>query len=180
MESAVARLAFLCFLLSGCGLGGRAIDFTSVAQARAGLEHPRDRLPLDEEEMPEREPREVGSVFVGELLAIFPGLFVHGLGHYYAGDYRTATRLFRIGEFGYLLTAVGGGVGVGGYYLDRSSGSNWPPITLYATGGTIALIGVTYVLSAWFYDMIDTPRAVKSGGEPPPRTPFVDSLDLFK
>jgi len=116
---------------------------------------------------------------VGELLAIFPGILIHGAGHYYAGDYATAGKLFRIGEFGYLLTAVGAGAGVGAYYLDRNDQKGYA-YSLYATGGVITLAGVTYVMTAWIYDLIDTPRAVRSGGEPPPRSEFVEALDIFK
>ena len=169
----------LAGLLCGCGLPSCRIDVSLVSDARAVLAQANERLPLEEEEHPVPEARKPsGSVIIGELLAIFPGLLVHGLGHYYAGDYPTAGKLFRIGEFGYVLTAAGGGLGYAGYQLDRNDQKSFA-YTLYGTGGTIALAGVCYVFTAWFYDMIDTPRAVRTGGAPPPRSDFVEALDIF-
>jgi hypothetical protein len=174
--------------LVGCGLSGKAIHVGAARDARLALlaqsspARQQPRLPLEgEDEMiPESgESRQTGSVIIGELLAFFPGMLVQGLGHYYAGDYVTSAQLFRVGEFGLLCTVVGGGVGIGGYYLDKADQQGFA-YSMYATGGTFALIGVTYFLTAWFYDMIDTPRAVRSGGEPPPRSPFVEALDFFK
>lgn len=156
------------------------IEISAVNDARNFLAQARERLPLEQDEHPVVEASEPsGSVIVGELLAIFPGLLVHGIGHYYASDYATAGRLFRIGEFGYLLTAAGGGVGLGGYYLDRSNHDGFA-YSLYATGGTLALAGICYVFTAWIYDMVDTPRAVRTGGAPPPKSEFVEALDIFK
>ena len=105
------------------------------------------------------------SVFVGTLLAFFPGIFVHGLGHTYAGDQQSARRLREMGEWGYILTAIGGGLVVGGVALDDSS-SDIVPTSLYVSGGTIGGIGLGFFLMAWFLDMYDTPRAVRSGGRP--------------
>jgi len=173
-------VAMGAFLLSGCGLSPGAFSVSAVLEARAGLDEPRVRLPVEEEEVPEQETRKPsGSVFLGELLAFFPGLIVPGVGHYYAGDYRTASRLLRIGEFGYLLTAVGGGIGIGGYYLHQKESQTTFAYSLYATGGVIGTCGIGFVLTAWIYDMVDTPRAVRTGGTPPPRSSFVDSLDIF-
>jgi hypothetical protein len=153
------------------------LDPDALGAARAGLFREPDFLPPEDDlDRPRASP--AGSVWVGELLAIFPGLLVHGMGHYYAGDHQTAKRLRHIGEFGYVLTAVGGGMGVGAYYLDQED-LNGFAYTLYGTGGVLVIAGITYIFTAWIYDMIDTPRAVRSGGEPPPRTPFIDSLDLF-
>ena len=105
------------------------------------------------------------SLIIADLLAFFPGLFVHGLGHNYAGDHATARNLRSMGEWGYLLTGLGGGIGAGAYFLDQSN-DNILPISLYITGGIVAGVGLAYFFSAWIMDMIDTPRAVKSGGAP--------------
>lgn len=165
--------------LVGCSLPSGSIDVSLVNGARAVLAQAHERLPLQEDEHPVPEAKKpAGSVIVGELLAIFPGILVHGLGHYYAGDHATASKLFRIGEFGYVLTAVGGGLGFAGYALDRNDQKGFA-YSLYGTGGTIALAGVFYVFTAWIYDLLDTPRAVRTGGAPPPRSDFVEGLDLF-
>ena len=170
-------LFFIALLLfcGGCAAPFEAIDAGLARGARLALRQERPpQLEGDEEmEPPEEEPQRK-SVLVGELLAIFPGLLWHGLGHYYAGDTRTARRIHKAGEWGYLLTAIGGGVVLGGYFLDKHADEHdqqWEQniaISLYATGGVTGTIGGGFFLTAWFYDMIDTPRAVRSGGEPPP------------
>ena len=50
------------------------------------------------------------SVFVGELLAIFPGFFVHGLGHRYAGNTDTADEILTMELYSLLTTGLGGGL----------------------------------------------------------------------
>ena len=182
----LAGCSFLLVLASGCAISFESIDVRAVVAARAGVEqfdndaesepYPR---PSDEDiDRGEEQPRARRSAFLGTLLAIFPGLLVPGTGHYYAGDRKTARQLFRVGETGLVLTAVGGGLVVGGIAAGESDlvGTS---ISLYVTGGGIAGIGLTYLLSAWIYDIIDTPRAARSGGRPPPRTPFVEGLDIF-
>lgn len=184
------------FALSGCALrgGDLGIDWSVVEVARFRLadtgriaarvagqgafgEDP-EVVIVDEGGASDGEKPGVASAVLGELLAIFPGVVVPGIGHYYAGDRATGSRLLRIGEFGWLLTVVGGGLVVGGYALDKND-LEGTAYGLYGTGGFLGAIGLTYVLTAWFYDMIDTPRAVLSGGEPPPHSDFVESLDFF-
>lgn len=184
-------LLVACLITTGCGLSQRRLDVEALSQLRGSLANMEDEAttyyeheePLIEE--PQAKPG-VGSVIVGEMLAIFPGFFIHGLGHYYAGDRRTSRQINRVGQFGYVMTALGGGVLIGGYALDQDDtevlGSNLTTptaYTLYAVGGVGAAIGVTYFFTAWIYDIIDTPRAVRSGGKPPPRSKFVESLDFF-
>jgi hypothetical protein len=180
----VALLLPLAAAGSGCALSWSPLDLVAVQNARRGLDE-FEKHPIKRPEKPKVEEEEVstGSVILGELIAIFPGFFVHGLGHHYAGDYKTSRRLSHVGQLGYLLTAVGGGLAVGAYYIDKGDDDNdYQGIvySMYGAGGTIGVIGVGYFLVAWFYDMIDTPRAVESGGEPPRRTPLLDSMDLFE
>jgi hypothetical protein len=168
----------------GCTFYGGPLDLVAIQDARAGLDH-FEKHPIRSPEKPkvEEEEASTGSVILGELIAIFPGIFIHGLGHHYAGDYKTARRLSHIGQIGYLLTFVGGGLAVGGYYIDKGDdNNNYQGIvySMYGAGGTIGVIGVGYFLVAWFYDMIDTPRAVESGGEPPRKSSMLDSMDLFE
>ncbi len=166
-------------LLAGCSVSGVRIDPLAVQKARALFQSEYERFPLEQEEKFKPEEKSTGSVILGELIAIFPGLLVHGLGHYYAGDYQTARRLRHVGEMGYVMTAVGAGVVTGGYYLGKEDLHGFS-YSLYGVGGTIGVAGVFYLLTAWFYDMIDTPRAVSTGGEPPPRSEFIESLDIFE
>lgn len=178
----VARSSAALALLwaTGCSMNWEMIDVSSVAKARVGFEMAQEHRKLHppDEETPEKESSSNGSVFVGELLAIFPGMFVHGLGHYYARDYQTAARLRRIGEFGYIMTLVGAGTVAGGYFMSKNDKLGLA-YGFYGTGGVIGVAGLAYFLTAWGYDMIDTPRAVESGGKPPPRSPLVESMDIF-
>ena len=162
-------LACALLLSGGCASPFEAIDGTLAREARLALrqERPPQLEGEDMEEAPgEEAPRR--SVIIGELLAIFPGMLWHGLGHYYAGDTRTARRIHKAGEWGYLLTALGGGIALGGYYVDKETSLDSFAISLYVAGGVTGTIGSGFFLTAWFYDMIDTPRAVESGGQPPP------------
>lgn len=177
----------LILVASGCAGGLDPIDVRAVVAARQGVEEfgmrgERERFPLgDEDDIDRGEEPAVKrrSAVLSTLLAFFPGLLVPGTGHFYAGDRRTARQLLRVGETGWVLTAVGGGLAVGGYAAGQSDLTS-TSISLYVSGGGIGGIGLAYVLSAWIYDMIDAPRAARSGGEPPPRTPFVKSLDIFE
>jgi hypothetical protein len=126
-----------------------------------------------------------GQAILGELLAIFPGVLVPGLGHYYAGDTRTAHLITRVGLFGEGLILVGGGTAVGGYYVFENS-DDWDDVgqasvgaTLVILGGATAVAGLVPFLTAWWYDMIDTPRAVLSGGQPAPNPEVLLRMDVF-
>jgi hypothetical protein len=178
----LAALGLFLAAASGCSLRWDVVDPRLAGEARLFLQQ-NDR-DLDWPPADEYEPREpmregtFGEILVGELIAIFPGLIVPGLGHYYAGDYRTSAQLRRVGQFGQLLTAIGGGLLYGGYALDRNDQKTFA-YSLYGTGGTIGILGLFFYMTAYVYDVIDTPRAVRSGGRPPPRSDFVDSLDIF-
>ena len=189
-----AGLLLTCLYGSGCSLGEWRLSVDAVDGARVALAQlsERDLYYRDEEEGEEArddsdvEQGSVGDVIVAELIAFFPGMLVHGLGHLYAGDQETFGRLSSLGQLGYLLTIVGGGLGVGGYYLDQEDtevlGQDLTQSTaysLYAAGGVAGGIGLTYFFTAWIYDMIDTPRAVFSGGRPPPRSKFIESLEII-
>ncbi|MGQ9591908.1 MAG: hypothetical protein ACUVYA_16630, partial [Planctomycetota bacterium] len=167
-----------------CGAVPRALDIASVRRARLGFEEYYEKYPVGDvrpEKVAERGGS-IGSIVLGEAIAIFPGLVVPGLGHFYAGDNETATKLLRIGQTGYLFAGIGAGLCAGGYFLDEADeDDHWNGVAygLYAAGGLSGVIGVGFLLSAWVFDIVDTPRAVSSGGQPPPRTPFVESMDIF-
>jgi hypothetical protein len=170
---AALLVALLCFVGNGCAPTFQRIDSRLATRARQGL--PRSfhfitqqydfagEEPSYDEEVEEDEERGRKSLFVATLLAIFPGMLIHGLGHYYAEDYETAKNIREIGEWGYLLTAVGGGVGTGAYFIDKSQ-DNFLPLSMYITGGTIASVGLAYFFTAWILDIYDVPRAVRTGG----------------
>lgn len=183
----VVLLGTSAVLLAGCATGFGTLDLTTVRRARSGFQEHFEKYPIGSERRAEevragKTKKSAGSVIVGELIAIFPGFFVHGLGHYYAGDYATARQLRRLGEVGWIFSGVGAGLVVGGYYLDGDDDDDdYQNIvySLYGTGSFFGLVGLGYLAVAWVYDMIDTPRAIESGGEPPPRSRFIESLSIF-
>jgi hypothetical protein len=169
--------------LGGCAGPFETIDRRLAFEARLALRQERPPRPIEDEEeeasrsMEEAQPRR--SVVVGELLAIFPGFLWHGLGHQYAGDNQTAKQIREAGSWGYLLTVLGAGLATGGYFIDKETDPrfNSYAISLYAAGGVTGGIGVAFFLTAWFYDMIDTPRAVEAGGRPPPKGTLFNKED---
>ena len=158
---------------SGCAAPFEAIDRSLARAARVALVS-QERPPRFDGERDEDEPAvepspRRGSVFLAELVAIFPGILWPGLGHRYAGDIDTYQNINQAGQSGYLFLALGGGTLVGAHYLDHTDqpAHNYA-VPLYATGGVMAGIGVGFYVTAWIYDLIDTPRAVRTGGQPPP------------
>ncbi len=179
-------LVLFQLVFTGCGGldHGRGLDEASILRARAAY---RDRVSLvsvqtqddSGDKWPVEQPSDrAGSLFdvvVAELIAIGPGMIVQGLGHRYAGDYKTAGQLMRVGGVGIGLSGLSFGLVAAG----REISEDWIGGAVSGAGYGIGVIGVGYYLSAWFYDIYDTPRAVRSGGRSPPDSPFVDSLDFI-
>ncbi len=190
----VRCLLLACLGFASCGVSGCAsfgpdpsveIDAGLVARARARLQAdlsvPDFDLPPEDEwdETDRRRRGNIGEAILGEVIAIVPGLILPGLGHMYAGDRRTGSQLMRVGGTGIVLTALGGGVALGGYAIDQDDDlPSGLAYGLYGTGGLVGVIGLAYYLTAYIYDVADTPRAVLTG-RPPRRSPFVESLDMF-
>ncbi len=168
---------------AGCASPFESISHDLAREARLALRQERPPRRLGpEEDLFERAPTEepaTKSVLIAELLAIFPGLFWPGLGHQYAGDHRTAKELRGVGGFGLGLGAIGGGVVLLGYFADDEEWDYPNPMTLYIAGGITGGIGVSMFLYGWFYDMIDTPRAIRTHGRPPPDSPLHRDLKEF-
>lgn len=179
-------LVLFQLVFTGCGGldHGRGLDEASILRARAAY---RDRVSLvsvqtqddSGDKWPVEHPSDrAGSLFdvvVAELIAIGPGMIVQGLGHRYAGDYKTAGQLMRVGGVGIGLSGLSFGLVAAG----REISQDWIGGAVSGAGYGIGVFGVGYYLSAWFYDIYDTPRAVRSGGRSPPDSPFVDSLDFI-
>jgi len=126
-----------------------------------------------EEEFEEEEGEGGRSIILGEMIAVFPGMLWHGAGHHYAGDYETSRRLRSIGEWGYLLGGIGGGLILGGVAIQGGdpefSGGDLEDhlaSSFYVAGGIVGAIGLFYFLTAWGGDIYDTPRAVREKGRP--------------
>ena len=92
------------------------------------------------------------SVLKGELLAIFPGFFVHGLGHRYAGNEEKADDLLAMECYSLLTSGLGGGlVGIG-------IGEDAKAVEI---AGWIGVgVGGTAFLGSWIYDIVFTPSEV--------------------
>jgi hypothetical protein len=93
------------------------------------------------------------SALAGELLAIFPGLFVHGLGHRYAGNSDTADELLLMEGYSLLTAAAGGGLLAVGISEDAEA---------VEIGGWVGIgAGGLLYLGSWIYDIAFTPSEVK-------------------
>ena len=96
--------------------------------------------------------REEKSVFIGELLAIFPGLFVHGLGHRYAGNTERANELLMMELYSGATAGLGGGL----YALGRSEDAD----ALEIAGWVGIGVGGIAFQGTWIYDIVYTPSEV--------------------
>jgi len=93
------------------------------------------------------------SVILGELIAIFPGIIWHGLGHRYAGDIAKAEEIEQMEA----LSVLGMGVGTGLWFADRSDDHL---VGLKVSGYTVGGIGALGFIGTWLYDIIYTPAAI--------------------
>ena len=87
------------------------------------------------------------------MLAIFPGFFLHGAGHLYAGKPKTALLLFSVEIVGTLLMIRGSVRETAG-----SKDKDESPIL-------DMLVGSFFYLGSWFYDLIGSPLEVKKRNE---------------
>ena len=93
------------------------------------------------------------SVLVGELLAIFPGFFVHGLGHRYAGNVERADEILLMEAFSVLTLGLGGGLVAIGESEDAEA--------VEIAGWVGIAVGAIPFLGTWVYDIVYTPAEVR-------------------
>jgi hypothetical protein len=105
----------------------------------------------------EKVYRQQKSVVVGELLAIFPGILVHGIGHWYAGDTKEARDL--LDREGLGLIAMGAGVGM--WYWGESVDEDYLEIQNKVAAGIFGAVGGALFLESWVTDMAKTPKKVR-------------------
>jgi len=92
------------------------------------------------------------SPLVGELLAFFPGFFVHGLGHRYAGNAEKADEILAMELYSFLPIGLGGVL----YGLGRSEDAEAVEIA-----GLVGMgVGAVPFLGTWIYDLVFTPSEV--------------------
>ncbi|MBI4605129.1 MAG: hypothetical protein HY721_24460 [Planctomycetes bacterium] len=93
------------------------------------------------------------SVLAGELLAIFPGLFVHGLGHRYAGNAEQADDLLMMELYSGLTAGLGGGL----YAIGDSEDADAVRVAGWVGIG----VGGAGFLGSWLYDIVFTPGEIE-------------------
>ena len=92
------------------------------------------------------------SPVVGELLAFFPGFFVHGMGHRYAGNHEKANEILAMELYSLLPIGLGGIL----YGIGRSEDAEAVEIA-----GLVGMgIGAIPFLGTWIYDLVFTPSEV--------------------
>jgi hypothetical protein len=106
------------------------------------------RSTLESEAAPQEK-----SVLVGQLLAIFPGFVVHGLGHRYAGNIERANELLLMEGYSLLVAALGGGL----VALGRSEDAEAVEIAGYVAMG----IAAVPFFGSWIYDIVYTASEVE-------------------
>src|SRR5262245_19337820 len=93
---------------------------------------------------PTEGPPAEKSVLVGELLAFFPGFFVHGMGHRYAENHEKADEIFAMQLYSLLPIGLGGIL----YGIGRSEDAEAVEIA-----GLVGMgIGAVPFLGTWIYD----------------------------
>ena len=104
---------------------------------------------------PAGEPEEFRpkSPVVGELLAIFPGIIVHGMGHRYAGNTEKANEILAMQ--GYSLLPIGLGAGL--WAIGESQDADAVKIAGYVGMG----VGAIPFFGTWIYDLVYTPSEVE-------------------
>lgn len=85
------------------------------------------------------------------LLAAFPGFFVHGLGHFYAADYLTASILFTLELF-----AVSGTFGAIVDHIDNNE-----PRGEFDLNTAAVIVSLAVFLASWIYDFAHADAAVR-------------------
>ena len=91
-------------------------------------------------------------MLVGELLAIFPGFVVHGLGHRYAEATDTADQIL----FMELYSVLTIGLGAGLWAIGNAEDAEAVEIAGYVGMG----VGAIPFLGTWIYDIVYTPSEI--------------------
>jgi len=95
---------------------------------------------------------EFRSESTATLLAVFPGFFIHGLGHFYAGDGKTGAILFALEVLSLPVIRRLPGLFIGDDYVNEQF--NYKHVLLI--GGVIIFLG------SWTYDYIHASTAVRN------------------
>lgn len=111
------------------------------------------------------------SETIGVLLAIFPGILVHGLGHYYAGNDERFRDLLQEEGLGLLFLSLGAGLLFLGFSENDTSRDKdgaektyrqVSSIISFVGGSVSGLLGTFLFLGSWVKDIYDTPAAVRN------------------
>ncbi len=93
------------------------------------------------------------SPVVGELLAIFPGILVHGMGHRYAGNSEKADEILAMEAYSLFPIALGGTLWAIGEDQDADA--------IRIAGWVGMGVGAVPFLGTWVYDLVYTPSEVE-------------------
>lgn len=101
----------------------------------------------------QEEPEGEKSALLGTVLAIFPGLLVHGMGHRYAGNSEKANEILTMEGYSLLTAGLGGGLYAIGDARDADA--------VKVAGWVGISAGGAAFLGSWIYDIVFTPSEVK-------------------
>lgn len=90
------------------------------------------------------------------FLALFPGFFVHGLGHFYAGDYTTGIILLGLG-----MLIVPGSIAEAAYAVADNKDDEGGVNAAHVAFG----VGLAAFLGSWIYDIAHSSVAVEKYNE---------------
>jgi hypothetical protein len=130
-------------IASSALLTGSALLGSSCASGPAGSESFADGSRSSEEK----------SVLLGELIAIFPGFFVHGLGHRYAENDDTASELMYLELYSVLTMGLGGAL--------LALGDSQDAEAVEIAGWVGIGVGAVPFLGTWVYDIVYTPSEIR-------------------
>jgi hypothetical protein len=94
------------------------------------------------------------SPIMAFLIALGPGVVIHGAGHYYVGDYKTGCKLLG-GEVISYIIGMYGMVLVNEYTSNRINAK--PDATLEGIGQFLIIAGGCGFVATWIYDLIAAP-----------------------
>jgi hypothetical protein len=120
--------------------------------------------------VPGRAEVEEKSPLLAVLLAIFPGIFVHGLGNLYAGKSSRAEELMGEEAIGVAAMGISAGLNFLAFqengHAEHSKGvekvyGRMSEVSEYLGGGATGIFGTAFFFDSWIKDIMEAPGAVE-------------------